>query len=267
MKNFKDKVVVITGAGSGIGRAFAMEFAKLDANLALNDFNAETLKETEDMLKPTGVKIYTEAFDVSDAKQMFAFANNVSKKLGSADIIINNAGVAIEGKNLVDTNLDEFHWLMNINFWGVVNGTKAFLPQLLEKPEASIVNISSVFGLIGHIRSIPYSASKFAVSGFSESLMLELLDTNVRVHCVHPGGIKTNIVRAVRERSGRIMNEKSNNFEKKYFKHLPEKAVKIIINGIKKKRYRILIGNEAYSIEWGSRLAPIWFTKFVNRFY
>lgn len=267
MKLFKDKVVVITGAGSGIGRALAIEFSKLGAILALNDFNADTLNETKNIINPVGVKIYTEAFDVGDATAMFEFANNVKASLGAADIIINNAGVAIKGQALLNMVLEEMKWLTNINYWGVVNGSKAFLPQLLEKSEAAIVNISSVIGLVGFLHSTAYSASKFAVRGFSESLMLELTDTSVSVHCVHPGGIKTNIVKAAKVRSGGDAISKDSEFENKYLTCSPEKAAKVIINGIKKKKFRILIGKEAYAMELGSRLAPIWFTHFIRKYF
>ncbi|MGK0387766.1 MAG: NAD(P)-dependent dehydrogenase (short-subunit alcohol dehydrogenase family) [Maribacter sp.] len=267
MKNFKNKNVVITGAGSGIGRALALEFSELGSNLILNDFNTISLQETEQLVKANGVNVYTESFDVGDASRMFEFANNAVKNLGQPDIIINNAGVALNAGTLNDTELKDFEWLFNINFWGVVNGTKAFLPLLSKRPEAAIVNISSVFGLMGSLHSTAYCASKFAVRGFTETLLLELMDTNIQVHTVHPGGIKTNIARAALERNPEKSDGTELEFEKKFLKHSPQKAAQIIIKGIRRNKVRILIGSEAYAIEIFSRLLPIRFMKLVNKYF
>lgn len=267
MKKFKSKIVVITGAGSGIGRALAIELAKLGAHLVLNDFDSESLKETTKMVSSGKSNVYSECFDVSDETKMNSFAENAISILGAPDVVINNAGVSLLGNNLLDTEIKDFRWLFDINFWGVVNGTKSFLPSLLTRPEAAVVNISSVFGLMGSAQSLPYCSSKFAVRGFSETLMLDLADTNVRVHCVHPGGVKTNIVRAANERFSAKSDGKELEFEEKFLKLSPEKAALTIIKGIKRKRARILIGKEAWAIDFFSRLAPIRFMKMVNKHF
>ena len=265
MKNFRNKTIVITGAGSGIGRALSIEFSRLGAHLILNDYNSESLEETVGLVSSSDSKIYSECFDVSDAGKMKSFATNAIDKLGPPDVVINNAGVSLLGNTLVDTELKDFKWLFDINFWGVVNGTKEFLPSLLKKTEAALVNISSVFGLMGSLNSIPYCSSKFAVRGFTETLILELEETNVNVHCVHPGGIKTNIVKAANERFSDDSDGTDLEFEKKFLKISPQEAALTIIKGIKRKKTRILIGKEAYLIDFFSRLSPIRFMKMVNK--
>lgn len=262
MKNLKNKIVVITGAGSGIGRALAIEFAKEGAKLALNDFDEKGLKETLSLLEK--IEVFSEVFDVSNREAFYGFSYKVIDKFKAVDVVINNAGVSLGKQNVMQTSWEDFEWVMNINIWGVINGSKIFLPHLIKQKESTIVNISSVFGLMGIADQTPYCTTKFAVRGFSESLRLEMQDENVNVISVHPGGIKTNIAR-----NGRGWDHTDNKekliarFEKISLRHTPQKAAKVIVDGIKKKKEKVLIGSEAYVIDYGNRLSPINFPKMI----
>jgi NADP-dependent 3-hydroxy acid dehydrogenase YdfG len=262
MKSFKEKVIVITGAGSGIGRALAVSFAKNGAFLALSDVNEKGLEETKDLCKNTSV--FTSVFNVSKKEEFQKFAKAVVDAFGTVDIVINNAGVALGKSKLIDLTYEEFEWLMGINFWGVVYGTKEFLPYLIDKKEAAIVNISSLFGLAGIAEQVPYCASKFAVRGLSESLRMELMDTNVKVHSVHPGGIKTNIANNARVTSKADAKEAKSTLEKfneTALIHTPEMAANVIIKGIKSKQEKIMIGYETYIADTIIRAMPEKYTK------
>ncbi len=256
MKNFKNKVVAITGAGSGIGKATAIEFAKHGAKLAVNDYKIENLAELIAELKRMGIAYYAEAFDVSDKNAMEQFAENVKKNLGSTDVIMNNAGIAPMGANFLNEPIEYFEKMMNINFWGVVYGTRSFTPQLLENnKEAAIINISSLFGLVGNHGHVSYASAKFAVRGFNESIAFELHKTNVTVHSVHPGGIKTNIGLVAND--GTKMNlELGDKFHSAYLKTTPETMAKSIIKGVQKKKFRIVDGERALEAYIGILLLP-----------
>ena len=192
MKTLRGKVVTITGAASGIGRALAVQAAKDGALLALADWDERGVNETARLAGAS--RSIARKLDVRSEEGVSAFAAEVDTELGGAHVIVNNAGVSVS--DFVGTmKRADFEWLMDINFWGVVRGTEAFLPQLRTKDDAHIVNISSVFGLIGVPSQSAYNASKFAVRGYTEALRQELHGTHVRVTCVHPGGVRTNIVR------------------------------------------------------------------------
>jgi butyryl-CoA dehydrogenase len=244
MKQIKDKVVVITGAGSGIGRALAQDFAKRGAKLALNDFKEDTLLETIASLAPSTPVFYS-IFDVSSEEKMEAFAKDVHQEYNRVDIVINNAGVAQEGLMASEISTEDYKWLLGINMWGPIYGSKAFLPYLRQQKESSLVNISSVFGLVGIPAVSSYCVSKFAVRGFTESVLLEerINKTGVAVSCVHPGGIKTNIAKSAKGGE----NGKLAEFDKA-LRTPPKSAAKVIIKGIQKKKSRILIGPDAYLI-------------------
>lgn len=250
MKDFKNKVVAITGAGSGMGRAMAINFAKQGAKLALNDFNEKGLKETAAML-PASAEVFTSVFDVSKKDDMFKFADDVNKKFGRVDVMINNAGVAIAKHTTDNVPITDYEWILGINMWGVMYGSLAFLPYLRKQKESSLVNFSSIFGLHGIPGQTPYATAKFAVRGFTESLELEenIHKTGVAVSCVHPGGIQTNIAKAAR--GAEADPETIKNFEKMFFT-TSEKAAQIIINGIKAKRSRILVGIDAHFFHYFS---------------
>lgn len=266
MKSFNNKIVVITGAGSGIGRALSIAFSKNGARLALSDINKDALAETVSLCKTTD--IYTETFNVSDKAQFQQFAKNTIKHFSTVDIVINNAGVALGKSKLIDLTYEEFEWLMGINFWGVVYGTKEFLPYLIDKKEAAIVNISSLFGLAGIAEQVPYCSSKFAVRGLSESLRMELMDTNIKVHSVHPGGIKTNIANNARVTSNANQEEAKSMLEKfneTALIHTPEKAAQVIMNGIKNKQEKIMIGFETYIADSLIRAMPEKYTTVLGK--
>src|SRR5690349_6225564 len=196
MYDLNGKVAVVTGAGSGIGRALAQGFAARGCKLAIADINEANLAETA---KSLGTEVMTHKLDVADRAAVYAFAAAVQQRFGTAHVIVNNAGVAVS--QTVDAlDYKDFEWLMGINFWGVVYGTKAFLPMLTEQNEGAIVNISSVFGIIAVPAQAAYNSAKFAVRGFTECLRHELKEAGSQVKsiCVHPGGIKTNIVRNAR---------------------------------------------------------------------
>jgi NAD(P)-dependent dehydrogenase (short-subunit alcohol dehydrogenase family) len=261
MKNFQNKVVVVTGAGSGIGKATAIEFAKQGAHLAINDYREENLKDIITEFKKNGVRYYAEAFDVSDIIAMQKFADNVKINLGAADIIMNNAGIAPMGANYMEEPLEYFQKMMNINFWAVVYGTKIFTPQLLEKnKEAAIINISSLFGLVGVFGHVSYCSAKFAVRGFNEAIAFELHKTNVSVHSVHPGGIKTNIGLVANDGS-KMQMDMGDKFHQAYLKTTPETMAKEILKGVQKKKFRIVAGERALETYIGILLLPFEFMK------
>ena len=248
MKNFKDKIVVITGAGSGIGRALALAFGKLGAKLALNDFQQKGLEETLSILKSqSNPEVLTSIFDVADRPSMAAFAEKVKVEWGNAHVIINNAGMAGGNHPAYLTSEDLYRRVMEVNFFGVLNGCQIFLPQLVENQEGAVVNISSIFGLMGTANNSAYCASKFAVRGYTETLVAEFQKSPISIHCVHPGGIKTNIASSV---------DDAEKFDGKFLKTLPEDLAKAIIKGIRKDQPRIIYGNYAGKTWFGTRFIP-----------
>lgn len=255
MKELKNKIVVITGAGSGMGRAYALAFAKRGCRLALCDYDTNGLNKTVDMAdKLSASPVCYSAFDVSDKRSVEGFANKVKEDLGNAHIVINNAGIEGSAKPIWATEEENFRRVMEVNYYGVVYGTQAFLPQLLSQKESAVVNVSSIFGLIGTPNHADYCASKFAVRGFTESLMTELNDSSVQVHLVHPGGIDTNIAR----------QEHSQSFSQHYLKTSAEDMVERVVRGIIKNQSRIVYGNGSKKTELGARLLPLtWMKKFT----
>ena len=251
-------IAVITGAASGIGRALAVRLAREGvAGIAVSDVNEAGLNETAEMAGKFGVPVSVHVADVSKLDQVEAFAGRVVGKHGRATHLINNAGVGLIG-TFDQISLEDFEWLMGINFWGVVYCTKAFLPILEQQPSAHIVNVSSVFGLIAPAEQSAYCSAKFAVRGFTESLRHELAETNISVSCVHPGGIKTNIVKNARLGAGapEEWKQQGAKFFDKVAKTSPEEAAEVIVNGIKSGETRILIGRDAKAISFFSRLFP-----------
>ena len=257
MKSLSEKVVVITGAGSGIGRALAVEAGKQGAFLALSDWNDVGVKETEKLAQAK--RSLSRKVDVRSEKEMGDFAAEVERDLGGAHVVVNNAGVTVSDF-VGSMKRTDFEWLMDINFWGVVRGTEAFLPQLKAKDDAHVVNISSVFGLIGVPSQSAYNASKFAVRGYTESLRQELDGTNVHVTCVHPGGVRTNIVRNGRNRTNTdgkaVEGDKMARDFDKIARTTPEQAAKIIWSGTLGNAPRVLVGGDAHVIDFVQRLFP-----------
>ena len=260
-------VAVVTGAASGIGRALSVRLAEEKiAGIAVSDINEEGLTETAAMVEKIGVPVSSHLTDVSDLKQVEQLADDVIARHGGVTHLINNAGVGLFG-TVEHVSIEDFEWLMGINFWGVVYGCKVFLPILKQQSEAHIVNVSSVFGLIAPEEQTAYCSSKFAVRGFTESLRHEMAGTNVAVSCVHPGGILTNIAR--NSRLGRDTPEEWKRQGAKFFdkvaKTTPETAAEVIIQGIKSGETRILIGQDAKTISLLSRLFPKRYLRIMER--
>lgn len=260
-------VAVVTGAASGIGRALAISLAREKiAGIAASDVNEKGLRETVEMIEKLGVPVSAHVVDVSQLAEIERFKDAILRKHNRVTHLINNAGVGVIG-TFEQISLADFEWLMNINFWGVVYGTKVFLPILKEQEKAHIVNISSVFGLVAPPEQTAYCSSKFAVRGFTESLRHELEDTNVRVSCVHPGGIKTNIARNSRvgENAPEEYKAQGVKFFDKVAQTSAERAAEIIVRGIKSENPRILIGKDAHAINYISRLFPKKYLKAIER--
>lgn len=248
-------MAVVTGAGSGIGRALAQQLANRGCILALADINLENLEQTRTLLSDCAGECSCHVLDVADASAFQTFAENVRQMHGAVHVVINNAGVA-----LVDTienmSYEDFHWVMNVNFWGVVHGCKFFLPYLRESDEGHIVNISSVFGLMSLPKQSAYNASKFAVKGFTESLKMELAGSPIGVTCVHPGGIRTSIVENARVRTESLeitRDELLARFDDAAIT-TPERAATLIIRSIENNRRRLLIGRDARLIDFIVRI-------------
>lgn len=246
MKIKPQYTVVITGAGSGIGRGLAMAFAKLQSKLSLNDYNDESLQETKNMCLEAGANaVYTMAFDVSDEIKMRDFAAQSQSHHGPAHIIINNAGIDGYHDDFEKIPAADFKRVMDINLYGVINGCRIFLPQLRQNEASAIVNISSIFGLIAPPQFTDYCASKFAVRGFTEALATELLGTSTQVHCIHPGGIATNIA-----------GPDNQSFAKKYLKTPPSDLAQRIIKGIERNEPKIVFGNQSLIAHLGENFVP-----------
>jgi NAD(P)-dependent dehydrogenase (short-subunit alcohol dehydrogenase family) len=255
MKQLRGAVAVVTGAGSGIGRALAQELASAGAQLALADVNSAALEQTLALLGSTGARTYQ--VDVSNPAAVDQFALQVQKDFGRVSLLINNAGVALYG-TFAEVSLADMEWLFRVNFWGVVHGCKSFLPLLQQEPDAHIVNLSSVYGLFGPPGQAAYASSKFAVRGFTEVLRHELKTTNIHVSCVHPAGIKTAIADNAKIGQGATPQEAA--LLRERFKKLaptsPTHAAGGILKGILRNQPRILIGADAYRIDLMQRLAP-----------
>ena len=263
MKLTPGTIAVVTGAGSGIGRALALNLAARGCALALADVNADGLAQTVALIGETSAssaQVTTHRVDVADLSAVERFASEVVERHGGAQLLINNAGVALGGA-FAEVTLDDFAWLMGINFWGVVYGCKVFLPILQHQATAHIVNLSSVFGLVAPPGQAAYASSKFAVRGFTQALRGELRGTAIRVSCVHPGGIKTNIARNARiGGAGATVDAARVQEGKEYFERVlrmpPEQAAAIIVRGVERDQARILIGNDARLLDALARLFP-----------
>jgi NAD(P)-dependent dehydrogenase (short-subunit alcohol dehydrogenase family) len=244
VRDFNGRVCVITGAGSGIGRALSTALAGRGARLALSDVNAAAVAETAAGCAAAGAEVEHYALDVADRDAVFEHAVSVRERFGTVNLVVNNAGVAL-AKDVLDTPLEDYEWIMGINFWGVVYGSKAFLPELIRSGDGHLVNISSVFGLFSVPGQSGYNAAKFAVRGFTEALRQEMLVAGhpVAVSCVHPGGIRTNIARSARTDLA-TPQELDAQF-KRVARTSPEKAAQTILRGVERRRARILIGPDA----------------------
>ena len=256
------KAAVITGAGSGIGRALARQLNREGCTLFLSDVDTEGLAATTASLERPEVAAHTQCVDVADKLAMDAWAESIAAQQPAVDIVINNAGVGYSDR-VDEADYASVQWLMGINFWGVVHGTTAFLPLLKRAPRGHLVNISSIFGMIGVPTQSAYNASKFAVRGYTEALRLEMQDSNVHVCCVHPGGVGTNIARSSRG-GGNTMSadEKAAMFEH-YVRTTAQSAAAQIIRAVEKQQPRLLIGSDAKFIHFLTRLFPVSYPRFL----
>ncbi len=272
MKSFRDKVAAITGAGSGIGRSLAQALAAEGCHLALSDLNGESLGETVDLVADRfpQVAVTTAVLDVADRAAVEAWADQVVAEHGAVNLVINNAGVAL-GTTLEAVSYADFEWIMGINFWGVVYGTKAFLPHLRASGDGHVVNMSSVFGLFSQPSQGTYNSSKFAVRGFTEALRqeLEFSRAPVSATCVHPGGIRTNIARAARFNDsvlemygGDVANGRTR--VERMLLTSAERAAKEILNAVRKNRRRVLVGPDAKLFDAVVRLLPTGYQRIVT---
>ncbi len=267
MESFKDKVAAVTGAGSGMGQALAVLLSQQGCHVAISDVDSDTLEQTRAMMYP-GVNISTHVVDVSDRIAVKNYANAVVQHHGKVNLVFNNAGVSVTDLASRMT-LDDFEWLMNINFWGVVYGTRAFLPLLSEQPEAHIINTSSIFGTIAVPSQSAYNASKFAVRGYTYALRQELSDSHIGVSCVQPGGVKTNIVKSSRfvpnDNSSPTKEELVGKFEE-MAGLTSEQAANIILRGVRKNKAQILVGKDAQFMALLERMFPVGYMRILARF-
>lgn len=265
--NLDGKVAVITGAASGIGRAISCSLAQRGCNLALADLNEAGLEQTEQLVC-NRVTVTRHKLDVADPRAVAAFPQQVIDGHGRVDIVINNAGVALTG-SFAQVEEADFDWLMDINFYGVVRMTRAFLPHLKRRPEAQLVNVSSLFGLIAPPGQTAYSAAKFAVRGFSESLRKELVmeKSRVGVTVVHPGGIKTGIARNARisAATDTAQHEKIRARFDRVLKMPPGQAGEIIVKAIEARKARVLVGSDAKFMSLIERLLPVCYWSVIGR--
>jgi NAD(P)-dependent dehydrogenase (short-subunit alcohol dehydrogenase family) len=264
----RGRTAVVTGAASGIGRGIALALAGRGCNLALADVDEGGLAGTAALLAPHRVRIATHRLDVADRAAVAAFPDSVEKAHGGADILVNNAGVAVRG-TFEEIAEEDFEWLFEINFWGVVRMTRAFLPLLRRCGDAHIVNISSLFGLIAPPGQSAYCASKFAVRGFSESLRreLEAEGAKIAVTTVHPGGVDTSIADNARVPKNRDADQLARDRDtfKKFLVMPPERAGEIIVAGIERGKPRIIVGNDARTASLIERIAPVSYWKHLQR--
>ncbi|MET0821951.1 MAG: SDR family NAD(P)-dependent oxidoreductase [Aeromicrobium sp.] len=245
MTHFTGKVAVVTGAASGIGRALALELARRGARLAISDVDVAGLAETEAMVAAIGADVRSDHLDVSQRELVLAYADDVAEHFGVVHLVFNNAGIAFTG-SIEQMSFKDIDRVMDVDFWGVVSGTKAFLPHLIASGDGHVVNISSLFGLLAVPKQSAYNAAKFAVRGFTEALRQEMVNDRrpVKVTCVHPGGIKTNIARNSEQVEGLDHDRLASSFDK-LARTSPEKAAEVILAGVEKNKARVLIGTDA----------------------
>ncbi|OZC94649.1 acetoin dehydrogenase [Rhodococcus sp. 06-235-1A] len=255
MSTFTGKVAVVTGAGSGIGRALALELAGRGAKLALSDVDTAGLDETVRRVEALGAEVKSDFLDVSQRETVLDYAEAVVAHFGKVNQIYNNAGIAYHG-DVDKSSFKDIERIVDVDFWGVVNGTKAFLPHIQASGDGHIINISSLFGLLAIPSQSAYNAAKFAVRGFSESLRMEMLISRapVKVTVVHPGGIKTAIARNATVAENYDQADFAKFFDTKLAKTTPLDAAKTILKGVEKGKGRVLIGSDAIALDLLQRI-------------
>ena len=261
MKNFKNKVAAITGAGSGMGQQLAVLLAKAGCHVSLSDVNEKGLAETVELVKPYNVRVTSKKVNVAKLEEVRTWAEETEQNQGSVNMIFNNAGVAL-GSTVEGSNYEDLEWIMGINYWGVVYGTKEFLPYLKKTGEGHIINTSSLFGLTAQPTQSAYNSTKFAVRGFTESLRqeLDIENSGVSALSVHPGGIRTNIANDARMsdsiKSMGMNPEKSAKAFNKLLRMPAEEAAQQILDAVLKNKRRLLIGNDAKTLDLIQRVLP-----------
>jgi NADP-dependent 3-hydroxy acid dehydrogenase YdfG len=256
MKTLTDKVVVITGAGSGIGRALSLNLARRGSLLALSDVDEAGLAETVTLAQRAGApEVRSDRLDVADRDAMGRYALDIVQHFGRVNVVVNNAGVSLTG-DFTDLEYNDIDWIMGVNLWGVLHGTKEFLPHLIASGDGHVVNLSSLFGLISMPGQSIYNATKYAVRGMSEALRQEMLVAGhpVGVTSVHPGGIKTAIARNSRVSAKEDKEATAELFDKKLAKMTPERAAEIIVSGVLKNKARVLVGIDAHAMHHAAKL-------------
>jgi NAD(P)-dependent dehydrogenase (short-subunit alcohol dehydrogenase family) len=263
LKSLQNKIAVITGAGSGIGRSLALQLNSAGAHLALCDLDTSGLAETLSLLETKSLAASTHKVDVSDREQMQQFAADVITEHRQVDILINNAGITLTPTPFSEISDQQFEKVIDINFWGVYYGIRAFLPHLQTRPEASIITISSLAGLIGLTGYSPYAVSKFGVRALSESLGMELSGTNIHVMIVHPGGVKTNLIKNAPDLDEAQREAAHHAFTQAAFL-TADKAAEKILRAAQKKRHRLILGTDAKIVYFIRRLFPESYLKILN---
>ncbi|MFL9871912.1 SDR family NAD(P)-dependent oxidoreductase [Paraburkholderia megapolitana] len=274
MKSFKGKVAALTGAGSGMGRSLAVELARRGCDLALSDINEAGLAETLKACATYGVHVTTQRLDVADRAAVFAWAARSAQTHGRINLIFNNAGVALAAP-AETAKIEDFEWIMGINFWGVVHGTQAFLPYLRASGEGHVINTSSLFGLIAMPTQSTYNASKFAVRGYTEALRmeLELEGAPVSATCVHPGGVATNIATAsrvddsIKKLTGQDADAHRRQANRLINATQPDDAARQILAGVERNARRVLIGQDARRVDLIARVLGSAYQRYVLRFH
>ena len=272
MKDFRGKTAVITGAGSGMGRYLAVLLARAGANVAICDINEETLNGTAAMVRQYNVALSSHVVDMGDMERIEALPDEVVAQHGSVDLVFNNAGVTM-GSSFAAMSEEDWDWVMNINLNGVVKASRVFLPLLKDRPEAAIINTSSIFGMIAVAGQSVYHATKFGVRGFTESLAKEFKGTPVQVHCVHPGHIGTNIVANSRfneEDDSKFLRQDNVDEMADMFRSggmHPSRAAQIILDGVTRNKRRIFVGLDARLMDLAQRITPMhyeWLLPVIN---
>ena len=257
MKDFRDKVVVVTGAGSGMGRDMSIQLAQKGARLAISDMNPDGLAETERLVKDAGGSdVHSQLLNVAEREAVLEYAETVANHFGAVNAVINNAGIAHNGE--VETmEFKDIERIMDVDYWGVVNGTKAFLPHIIASGDGAIVNISSLFGILSQPGQSAYNSAKFAVRGFTEALRQEMLlnHPEVKVTCVHPGGIKTAIARNATASGDQDAKKGAEFFDKYLANTSSPKAAEIILTAVRKEHARVLVGADAKILDVLTRLS------------
>lgn len=267
MEGFAGKVAVVTGAGSGIGQALALELGRSGASLAICDVDAEGLAQTEEQLKAIGVQVKADRLDVTERERFLLYADEVAEHFGKVNQIYNNAGIGHTGDAEVE-QFKDIERVMDVDFWGVVNGTKAFLPHLIASGDGHVINISSIFGLFSVPGYSAYNSAKFAVRGYTEALRQEmrLHGHPVGVTTVHPGGIKTAIARNATVGEGHNRDDLAELFDKRLANTSPKRAAKVILQAVRKNKARVLVGPDAVALDLMVRVTGSGYQRLTEMF-